>query len=124
MQMRQSESTMTSAHMDIDSNSSHVFMSIGLEDLLGNGVDVIKKLTAPAVHLQFSDIKIQLPIVSIETDPSGLWCSACVSVNGWNDRLILALLNNEDHKVEIINQTFISKIFKLELDKAYLGLTR
>jgi hypothetical protein len=110
--------------MDIDNNTSHVFMSTGLEDLLGNSVNLVKKLTTPVAHLHFSDVKIQLPIVSIEIDSGGLWCSICVNVNGWNDRLILALLNNEDHKVEIINQTFISKIFKLELDKAYLGLTR
>lgn len=122
--MRQKESIMTFAHMDIDSNTSHVFMSTGLEDLLGDSANVVKKLTTPVVHLQLSDVKIQLPIVSIEIDSGGLWCSICVNVNGWNDRLILALLNNENHKVEIINQTFISKIFKLELDKAYLGLTR
>ena len=122
--MRQKESIMTSAHMDIDNSTSHVFMSTGLEDLLGDSINVVKKLAAPAAHLHFSDVKIQLPIVSIEIDSGGLWCSICVNVNGWNDRLILALLNNEDHKVEIINQTFISKIFKLELDKAYLGLTR
>ena len=122
--MKPKQSTTTSAVMDIDNNTSHVFMSTGLEDLLGNSNNVVKKLTTPVVHLHFSDVKIQLPIVSIEIDSGGLWCSICVNVNGWNDRLILALLNNEDHKVEIINQTFISKIFKLELDKAYLGLTR
>jgi hypothetical protein len=122
--MRQKPSTMMSAAMDIDSDSSHVFMSTGLEDLLGSDIDLVKRLAAPTAHLQFSDVKIQLPLVSIESDPGGLWCSACVSVNGWHDRLILALLKNEDHKVEIVNQIFISKIFKLELDKAYLGLTR
>jgi len=122
--MKPKQFTTTSAAMDIDNNTSHVFMSTGLEDLLGNSVNLVKKLTTPVAHLHFSDVKIQLPIVSIEIDSGGLWCSICVNVNGWNDRLILALLNNEDHKVEIINQTFISKIFKLELDKAYLGLTR
>ncbi len=122
--MKPKQFTTTSAAMDIDNNTSHVFMSTGLEDLLGNSANVVKKLTTPVAHLHFSDVKIQLPIVSIEIDSGGLWCSICVNVNGWNDRLILALLNNEDHKVEIINQTFISKIFKLELDKAYLGLTR
>ena len=122
--MRQKESTMTFAHMAIDNNTSHVFMSTGLEDLLENSSDALRRLTTPVAHMQLSDVKIDLPLISIESDPCGLWCSACVSVNGWNDRLILALLNNEDHKVEIINQTFISKIFKLELDKAYLGLTR
>ena len=122
--MKPKQFTTTSAAMDIDNNTSHVFMSTGLEDLLGNSANVVKKLTTPVAHLHFSDVKIQLPIVSIESDPGGLWCSVSVNVNGWNDRLILALLNNEDHKVEIINQTFISKIFKLELDKAYLGLTR
>ena len=122
--MKPKQSTTMSVAMDIDNNTSHVFMSTGLEDLLGNSNNVVKKLTTPVVHLQLSDTKIQLPLVSIEIDSGGLWCSICVNVNGWNDRLILALLNNEDHKVEIINQTFISKIFKLELDKAYLGLTR
>ena len=122
--MKPKQFTTTSAAMDIDNNTSHVFMSTRLEDLLGNSANVVKKLTTPVAHLHFSDVKIQLPIVSIEIDSGGLWCSICVNVNGWNDRLILALLNNEDHKVEIINQTFISKIFKLELDKAYLGLTR
>ena len=122
--MRQKESTMTFAHMAIDNNTSHVFMSTGLEDLLENSSDALRRLTTPVAHMQLSDVKIDLPLISIESDPCGLWCSVCVSVNGWNDRLILALLNNEDHKVEIINQTFISKIFKLELDKAYLGLTR
>ena len=122
--MKQRQSTMMSAAMDIDNNTSHVFMSTGLEDLLGNSSDIVRKLTTPIAHLQLSDVKIQLPLVSIETDLGGLWCSACVSVNGWHDRLIIALLNNEDHKVEIVNQIFISKIFKLELDKAYLGLTR
>jgi hypothetical protein len=122
--MKPKQFTTTSAAMDIDNNTSHVFMSTGLEDLLGNSANAVKKLTTPVAHLHFSDVKIQLPIVSIEIDSGGLWCSICVNVNGWNDRLILALLNNEDHKVEIINQTFISKIFKLELDKAYLGLTR
>lgn len=122
--MKQRQSTMMSAAMDIDNNTSHVFMSTGLEDLLGNSSDIVRKLTTPIAHLQLSDVKIQLPLVSIEADLGGLWCSACVSVNGWHDRLIIALLNNEDHKVEIVNQIFISKIFKLELDKAYLGLTR
>lgn len=122
--MKPKQSTTMSVAMDIDNNTSHVFMSTGLEDLLGSSPNFVKKLTTPVVHLQLSDMKIQLPLVSIETDQGGLWCSVCVSVNGWHDRLILALLNNEDHKVEIINQTFISKIFKLELDKAYLGLTR
>jgi hypothetical protein len=122
--MKPKQSTTMSVAMDIDNNTSHVFMSTGLEDLLGNSSDIVKKLTTPVAYLQFSDAKIQLPLVSIETDPGGLWCTACVNVNGWHDRLVLALLNNEDHKVEIINQTFISKIFKLELDKAYLGLTR
>jgi len=120
--MRQKESTTTSAHMDIDNNTSYTFMSSELESKLAKSNDdlsdqLIAKIT-------FRDFEINVKVISLEEDSSSLFYTLCVDSSKWNNKLVNAFFLKEESQIDIMGITFISKIFKLESDKTYFGLTR
>lgn len=120
--MRQNESTMTSAHTDIDNSASYTLMSSELEDKLTTlNVDLSNQLIA---KITFHDFELNMKVISLEEDLSLLFYTLCVDSSKWNNKLVNAFLLKEELQIDIMGITFISKIFKLESDKIYFGLTR
>ena len=113
-----------SAPMAIGDQASYVFMSPELEESVSfeDVAPVIRQESIMAVTIQ--EMGLRFKIVSVESDRQGLWLDVCVDPGEHYNRFLLALLEDAECHVEILGKTFISKIFKLELGRAYLGLTR
>lgn len=99
-------------------------MSPDLEDSIAGIESVQATVTFPSIRISLAGMSDSFRIASIESGRKGASFEARIDPGPHYDRLLQALLEDEEHDAEIAGRTFISKIFKLELGSAYLCLTR
>ena len=121
--MKQSSSTMMSAHTDIDKGQQYVFMSSGLD----SSIDLENRAHVPSlrwdVTIKLHDSNLFLPIISLEDEGSDSYI-VCLSVNEEIERLTISLLNREELTLTLLGKQFKSKVLKLESARAYLRILR
>lgn len=120
--MRQSSSTMTSAHTAIDEGRQYVFMSSELESEIDLSTSRGQSAVTWEVILLIKDSRSSHVILSIEQDNESyiLQLQAGSLINLFTSLLI----DSAEFSASIQDRIFKAKVSKLESDRAYLKLSR
>jgi hypothetical protein len=107
--------------MGIGEDKEYVLMSDVLQDEVSFAPQA--QATFRNATLQFSDLALNFPILSIELEGNGSFVLCCPA-GLHRDRFLSSLIAKARLRLLLLEEEFKAEVFKIESDTCYLRLTR